>query len=434
MMLNSNLKLKNNNQRYFFVLGNNPALSSAELKNVLQLDLAQTVFVGQENLTNFFSQAGQTVLITEPVPLQTPEKLMSNLGGVIKLGVIQWQGETKSLSEEIKKQLEQLIKNNISQDKKFYFGFSVYGQQSWVKNKKFFNNLAMVIKKELKEQGVKSRWVVSQDPALSAVVVDKNKLISEQGIDWCFFFDQNKVYLGQTLAVQEFAEYGERDYGRPARDARSGMLPPKLAKIMINLAKSNLDYNNLTLADPFCGSGTVLQEAVLLGIKQVWGSDLSEVAVNDAIENLEWLKNKFNLATVWQIKVNDAAAVSKFLKTPVDLIVAEPYLGPPLQGGESSEFINQNITELSKLYLIVLAELKKVLKPDGAICMVWPVFTFGQSKKILPIDNEVKKLGFKFVNILAGCPIRFANLSSRQNIIYGRPEQKVLREVVVLKL
>jgi len=69
-------------------------------------------------------------------------------------------------------------------------------------------------------------------------VVEQNKLI-ESGIEFCLIVDKNRVFLGKTLVVQPFKDLSKRDFGRPARDDHSGMIPPKLAQMMINLARSN---------------------------------------------------------------------------------------------------------------------------------------------------------------------------------------------------
>src|SRR5205823_3602162 len=91
-------------------------------------------------------------------------------------------------------------------------------------------------------------------------------------------------------AVQPFEQFSARDFGRPGRDDLSGMLPPKLAIIMINLAANDTIS---VLLDPFCGSGTILSEALLLGYKNLIGSDISEKAVADTKTNLDWIANKF---------------------------------------------------------------------------------------------------------------------------------------------
>jgi len=84
-----------------------------------------------------------------------------------------------------------------------------------------------------------------------------------------------------------FERFFERDFGRPAADAKSGMLPPKLARMMVNLASAS---KNETLLDAFCGSGTILTEAATLGFAKLIGSDISERAVSDTQKNSDWIK------------------------------------------------------------------------------------------------------------------------------------------------
>ena len=88
-----------------------------------------------------------------------------------------------------------------------------------------------------------------------------------------------------TKAIQPIESLGERDFGRPYRDAKSGMLPPKLAMMMINLAGQSL---GATILDPFCGSGTILMEAATIGYTNLMGSDISPKAIDDTRQNFAW--------------------------------------------------------------------------------------------------------------------------------------------------
>ena len=116
-------------------------------------------------------------------------------------------------------------------------------------------------------------------------------------------------------------------------EMQSGMLPPKVAQMLINL--SGLTTNHLLL-DPFCGSGTILAEAARMGFEHLAGSDISTQAVADTRENIYWLIRTSHLpAPVINLQISDVRKVTeKFSANSVDGIVTEPYLGPPLRGRE----------------------------------------------------------------------------------------------------
>jgi tRNA G10 N-methylase Trm11 len=62
-----------------------------------------------------------------------------------------------------------------------------------------------------------------------------------------------------------------------------GMLPPKLAQMMINLAISGAytpESTQPVIYDPFCGLGTVLIEAAHMGLMQSYASDISNDMVH----------------------------------------------------------------------------------------------------------------------------------------------------------
>lgn len=70
--------------------------------------------------------------------------------------------------------------------------------------------------------------------------------------------------------------------------------PPKVAQMMINLAGPD---RHKILLDPFCGSGTILQEAALLNFQKIYGSDQNSQAVKDSQVNLDWLRKNFGIKT-----------------------------------------------------------------------------------------------------------------------------------------
>lgn len=389
--------------KYLFVLGNNPALSLAELSAVF----------GGENVKLINND-----LAVVDIEKIDSEKTIKNLGGTIKIASLE-----KELSDQsqIKEEALKLIKEKASTSVgKIKFGLSPYG-----KGFKNIHKLGLEIKKGLKEKNINSRLVTSKEKNLSSVVVETNKLTGP-GIEIVLTKHQNKIFLGKTLAVQAFKGLSFRDYSRPARDSRSGMLPPKLAQILINLAGGR-DKKDSLLLDPFCGSGTILTEAALMGYKNIIGSDTSEKAIKDTEENLNWTKEKFGLNQInCQLLEIKAEKISLKIKPEsVDLIVTEPYLGP--QRGKIN--FKKTVSELEELYSKSLQELEKVLKPEGKIVMIWPIFQNGE--QIL----EPKLKNFKIQSCLQENLEKNPSLklTPRNTIIYHRPEQKVWREIVILK-
>jgi len=331
-------------------------------------------------------------------------------------------------------------------DGKFKFGISVYGDLKLNEKK-----MGMEIKRILKENGISSRWVISKEKQLSSVVVDTNKLVTEKGMEVVIMRMGEKIFIGKTLAVQPFRELSFRDYGRPSRDDLSGMLPPKLAQIMINLAGVNKfaratrdgkdgmredsemasgHEKEIKILDPFCGSGTILTEAMLMGFRNLVGVDIAEKAVEEKKKNVGRLKDKFDLRDVTpEIIKGSAADLSELIGAEsVDAIITEPFLGP--QRGHVD--LRKIKKELEDLYSQALGEFKKVLKKDGKIVMIWPVFHRGE--EWVQLSPEID--GFKIVNPLkdAGGFINISKgLTNRGTLIYGREGQKVWREIVVLE-
>lgn len=221
------------------------------------------------------------------------------------------------------------------------------------------------IKNELESHGFKARFILPKDGVeLSSVVVTKQKI--------------SEIYVigdikAKTIWVQDFEDWGKRDYGRPVVDAHIGMLPPKVARMMVNIASAK------TILDPFCGVGTILAEALTIG-KQVFGSDINPVQIAKTKKNLEWLGKACSL------QVSDAR---KVIVPPIDAIVTEPFLGPA------------DPKLLEQLYYDCFKHWLRILKPGGKVVIATP----------FPIDNK-KIMGY---SILGG------------PFMYFRPQAKIKR-------
>jgi tRNA (guanine10-N2)-dimethyltransferase len=399
------MQSKTKNMKYFLHLGNNRALSLAEIISILP----------SASRGEFFSK---DLFIFEMDDEFDAKTLIGRLGGTVKIGRVEKEGLVlygREMLDTIKEML-------APGEGKFKFGISNYAKfASPSKDKR----LALEIKKHLVESGFSCRWVVSKDTILSSVVVEQN-LLKGNGVEIVIAGDYKKAIIGRTLAVQAFKELSARDYGRPSRDDHSGMLPPKLAQIMLNLSKAD---NKSKILDPFCGSGTILSEALLMGFGYLSGTDKSDKAINDSQDNLAWLKRKFGLADKdVHLEVLDARELSRnFAVASIDAIVTEPYLGP--QRGEVDPYKWKK--ELDQLYSHSLDSFRKLLVKGGRVVMIWPVRVNRDKKVFLTPDTR----GFRLPTILPAELKKECgrNFSQRGHLLYGREGQRVWREIVVLE-
>ncbi len=408
--------------KYCFILGNNPLLSLAEIFHFAKksgIKMTTVDYVG-------------TALIVECETQIEFKNWQINLGGSIKIGTIERQYSTindliKSLS------VDNLVQNYFAQHhQKIIFGFSCYGTLS-SRNHRHINNQGMTIKQELKRNAYKSRVLLGEYGALTSVQITKNDVL-KRGADILIVESEKNVYLGKTHAVQAFEEYSHQDYGRPQRDARSGMLPPKLAKIIINLAKTK---SKDVLLDPFCGSGTIIQQAQMLGIQKIIGSDISKKAIEDTKQNISWQKQHYPQSTDnVTLFVLDAKNLHKEIQSDtIDCIVTEPYLGPPLKKEPTDKEAQKNVEDLEALYTASFKSFSQVLKNDAIVVIVFPLFKIKHGTYVLKILEAVQQLGFSRINPIPDQASIFShvNPTARGSLIYKRPDQKVHREIFIFQ-
>ena len=385
------------------MLGQSPDLAKEELKAVLSSKNDQIELIGPD-----FVLANTN---------KESKDLINILGGTIKIA--RYNQSLDKLSNLDVFLWYDILEKNLKPDKKNHFGFSLYNDS----NDKSIQKIAFELKKLLKENKYKSRLVTSQDAILSSVVVSKNKLI---GNELLIIKHENKYMLALTEAVQDFVRYGWRDMKRPHRDDKSGMLPPKVAQMMVNLAEG-LDQSgeagenkNKNLLDPFCGSGTVLQEAILLGYQNIYGSDINPRSVTETTENLNWLLENFKAKANLKILESDIKNIDKKLDAnSINTIVTEPFMGDArlIARLNKTSDINKIKDELQILYTLAFEKFKKILSPKAMIVFVFPVFNIA-GQDIYTLDKKIiSQLGFEY--------------KLDKDIIYNRPGQKVKRQITV---
>ena len=429
---------------FWFVLGREPLLSTAEIFSVLRIPFGESeAYEYQPSVLRVSLRGAKNERRSNP--LFDPNHLINRLGGTIKIG----QELGQDLSEE--KLLDAMIAELETIEGKLHFGISLYSPPSSTDVETRFiasspttptviEDWGKEIKKRLKEKGRSVRYIFKDELTLSSVTVEKNGLV-EKGREFLVYggvgIDCNQYLLAKTTAVQPFEQFSARDFNRPGRDARSGMLPPKLAMMMINLADNSLAVGahgraplpQRVLLDPFCGSGTILTEAILLGYKNIIGTDISDKAVIDTKQNLNWTISHYNLKSeIFNLKIlqGDITNLSNALAPEsIDAIVTEPFLGPPLRGRETVEQIKKTALELNHLYFQSFKEFKKILRPGGVVVFIFPRFLVGGewvtiSNRVVP---DIQKLGFTVERLLP------EKLNPEPFVLYHRDRQRVGREI-----
>lgn len=327
---------------------------------------------------------------------------------------------------------------------KMHLGLSVYGYDVSIKQ---LEATGLTLKKAIRQTGRSVRLVPNKAKELSSAQVLHNHLTGPTGWELVFIRDGNKTLIAQTVKVQDINSYTLRDRGRPKRDPRVGMLPPKLAQIIINLAVGQLPADKLesiceipagepvprpllnqTILDPFCGTGVLLQEATLMGYR-TYGSDIAAKMIEYSHANLTWLEDHYRLASDnYLLELGDATAhhwhFSALASQNAALAVAsESYLGRPFTVLPTPEILAQTISECNLIIKKFLQNLHGQIKPGTRLCLAVPAWHTANGFRHLPTLEKLIELGYNRVSFIH---------AKAEELIYHREDQIVGRELVTL--
>lgn len=341
----------------------------------------------------------------------------ARLGGTMRLATplkeipsTNWQVIARHLEQSLHRYLADMPDGG-----KIKLGISVFGVQ--VNEKQLFAT-GLGLKKIARADGRSLRLIPNTGPELNSAQVLNNKLTSELGIELLVVKNGTSTWIARTTWVQDVDDYAKRDFGRPKRDAFVGMLPPKLAQIMLNMA--NVAPGQSVL-DPFCGTGVVLQEAALLGAQPI-GTDISEKMIDYSRTNMLWLAEMYpNIPAQTPIELGDAT--DHLWKSPIDHVVCETYLGQPLSGLPKPEKLAEIIQTCDTIITKFLRNLASQLKSGTRCTIAVPTWRVGNQFKHLPLLDHLESLGYN--------RIRFTHARDH-DMVYHREDQIVGRELLVL--
>jgi len=381
---------------YIAILGRQPAISIAELEQVYK-DVS------------WFSDSTALINTERGVDVQ-------RLGGTQKAGRVIAQiprGDWMKASMRI---VQHYSKAWSGYEGKITLGISAYGFDVSTRD---IQKTGLILKGKLKNTTASLRLVPNQETALSSATSHHNKLgLSDNKVELIVVRGQSGIVIAESTGAQNITALAARDQGRPKRDAFVGMLPPKLAQILVNL--SGLEKGRIL--DPFCGTGVILQEAGLLGYS-VYGTDLAEKMVHFTRDNLNWLIDTQNLNLDWYLHPGDA--IDTKWQSPVDGVVAESYLGQPFSAPPSSSKLIEVRGNCNHIISQFLKNLGTQIKSGTPVVLAVPAWkdTAGNFTH-LPLISKLDELGYETVE--------FRNVRPEQ-LLYFRPDQVVAREILVLK-
>jgi len=183
--------------------------------------------------------------------------------------------------------------------------------------------------------------------------------LSNPDADFFLFLVSNRTFLSNKKYKTNKSGFRERDprvrpYFHPTA------LKPKLARLFINLARVR---EGDTILDPFCGSGSILIEAALMGVAPV-GCDLDDRMLEGCSRNLEKFGVKADLCVGDATRLDELSNIHDFRgREGVDAIVTDP----PYE--RSAKVFGDS---LMALYDGFLSTSLKVLRAGGFIVFACP--------------------------------------------------------------
>jgi hypothetical protein len=370
---------------YIAILGRQPELGLVELESV----------VGPAGVEAFGRQAA----------VMSDRLAIDRLGGTIKLGQILYRGAATPIRALPVDAAELPMRQS-----KTPFAISAYGVRATPKE---LLAAGLGFKKQLRARGSVRLVSGARGLAVSAAELRHNRVV-EDGFELLVVVDGANMIVARTIGVQNIDWYSKRDYARPVRSAKVGMLPPKLAQLLVNTTRAAM------VVDPFCGTGVVLQEARLLG-RRAEGSDIALDMVDGVGLNMAWLDQEVgSTLPIWAARVADAREVV----LPADsAVVSEGYLGPHMTRSPTLEALAPIQAELLALYSDSLRNWGQQLPAGSEISICVPVWRTGNTWHYLGLIDELGNLGYT--------PKSFR--AANGPLLYARDDQVVGRQLLLLR-
>lgn len=342
------------------------------------------------------------------------------LGGSLKTGRVVLtlpRGEWRDVHTKI---MQHYTNQWKSSDHKITLGISVYGLRATSRD---IQRTGLELKKKLKQHDTSLRLIPNTSAALNTATAHHNKLgLSPTKVELLIAKGSDgTIIIAESTGAQHITALARRDQGRPKRDAFVGMLPPKLAQIIVNLATGSRRAP-LTVLDPFCGTGVLLQEAMLMGYN-TYGTDLADKMIDFSEVNLAWAQQKLHAPGQYRLSQGDAMAMQ--WQPPIDAVACETYLGQPFSAPPSPTKLREVRGNCNHIIVSFLANIASQLASGTPLCIAVPAWraTDG-SFTHLPLTRELESYGFRRIALTS---------VEASELLYYREDQVVARELLVIE-
>jgi tRNA G10 N-methylase Trm11 len=352
-----------------FVFGKNWMLSLAEIMSYFEKEQVKWSFV----------DLSKKALMVE---MDAAPEIIENLGGTLKI---------VQISKQFK--FEDIAKQDFGEY--VDWPISLYGSH------KLFKNVKKIFKKFPKDG-----------------VISHTDLIKRKKREVCLIFGLKTCYFGETVAVSNPFDFKRRDENRPAQRPELSISPHR-ARILLNLSQARD-----SVLDPFCGIGTIGQEALLAGIPRIYLADVDKKAVEWTKKNMEWSKKAFRVKASVSVQACDARNLNKM---HVEAIATEPDLGPKLQFRISKADAEQIIHYLTDTYRAFFSSAWNVLPDNGRLAIVLPCINSKAGKIFV---NKYFK-DYRPVDLFKAIPDEYKEYLKIRKTILDEEREKGKARVVV---
>ncbi len=440
-----------------FVLGSNWLLSIAEVLVYIQDR-------GFEGTLMDHSRNAAIIDIKQRLDVDQIVDMQSALGGCYKVGKVIWEYDIAIPLEAFpakrvanKEQLKEIRKCPWLKivwprvkGKKIKFGISsypIFDGRFPINFRRFTRGMNDQVKKLLMENGARRADYFAYDEpdrrvegrlniALWPKTIAHNNLLAPPNAEILAVFSEKKLYIARTRVVYDSMLQQYRDESRPFVSAEIST-SPKICRTLLNLAGARPGD---TILDPFCGTGTLLMEAAILGMKCI-GVDIDADQVQGARSNMKWLAKDLGERLDYDIFKGDSRKISSLVKKQVDAVAFEPVLGPIYKEVPPFNEAQKTIKELTTLYQQVLTEIATILRPEGRIAMTIPVINTLSEPVSVKFSDLTRGTGLTIYRMLPSEAIktpsdidpRLKIRPSRELIPERKRGQSVQRAVIALE-